>query len=131
MKLPRHLAIKLSPLVEAALGEPLVEPFVEIVEHNEQRLVLRSSYGHFTFDRERRLVLQDAAGVAEFKSIRSVDLSAFVGGRGARSWSIALYRSFLDRITVARSYDDGEVSVIGAKLSRIIGCRVISLVGPH
>ncbi len=131
MKLPRNLVIKLSPLVEAARGEPLVEPFFELLEHSPQRLLLRSSYGEFDFDREGRRVLRDSVAVADFASIRSVDLDVFPGGRGARSWSVTLYRSFLDRITVARGYDDGEVSVLGAKLSRVIGCKVISLSGPR
>jgi hypothetical protein len=129
VKLPDALALRLSPLVEAARGEPLVEPFVEVVDYNEQRLLLRSSYGEFEFDRSRAVVCRQGVEVADFRSIRSVDLAAFPGGRGQRSWSATLYRSFLDRITVARSYDDGEISVLGARLSRVIGCRVISLFG--
>ena len=129
MKLPHTLAVRLSPLVEAARGEPLVEPFVEVVEHSEQRLLLRSSYGEFEFDRARAVVRHQGVEVADFPSIRSVDLAVFPGGRGQRSWSATLYRSFVDRITVARSYDDGEISVLGARLSRVIGCRVIALFG--
>jgi hypothetical protein len=128
MKRPlQQWLVKLSPLVEAARGEPLVEPFVDLLDDGETRIELRSSYGHFVFDRVRRVVTQDGADTAPFDSVQSVDIGVFPGGRGARSWSITLYRGLVDRITVARTYDDGEASVPAAKLARAIGCKVISL----
>lgn len=129
MKLPQALIVKLSPLVEAARGEPLVEPFIQLNEEPGQRLVLASPYGSFAFDRARAAVFRDEAELAPFDSIQSVDIAAFPGGRGARSWSITLYRGFVDRITVARTYDDGEASIVAARLARLIGCKVVSLVG--
>ena len=127
MKIPQSLLLQLSPLVEAARGEPLVEPFVELHEEDGRRLRVRSAHGDFVFDRERRvLVLHDGAEL-DFGSIQSVDISAFPGGRGERSWSVTLYRGFLDRITVARTYDDGEASVLAARLSRVLECKVVSL----
>lgn len=129
MKLPRQLLVKLSPLVEAARGEPLVEPFLEVSEESEQRLVLRSSYGTFAFDRVRRVVLDGDTEPLAFDTIQSVDITAFPGGRGERSWSITLYCGFVDRTTVARTYDDGEASIVAAKLARVVGCKVVSLSG--
>jgi hypothetical protein len=129
MKLPQHWLLRLSPLVEAARGEPLVEPFVEIVSENEAALELVSPHGRFVFDRAQRVVLRDGAVLAPFDTVRSVDISAFPGGRGERSWSITLYRGIVDRCTVARTYDDGEASVLAARLARVIGCKVISLAG--
>lgn len=127
MKIPQSLLLKLSPLVEAARGEPLVEPFVELHEEAERRLRVRSSYGDFVFDRERRVVLLHDDTELDFASIQSVDVAAFPGGRGELSWSVTLYRGFLDRITVGRTYDDGEASVLAARLSRVLECKVISL----
>ena len=129
MKLPQALLVKLSPLVEAARGEPLIEPFVQIVELGEGRLQVDSAYGSFTFDRGLRLVHKDGAEISRFDAIESIDLAGFPGGRGAPSWSITLYRGFLDRITIGRTYDDGEASVVGARLARLIGCKVVSLTG--
>jgi len=129
MKIPHRLALKLSPLIEAARGEPLVEPFVEIVHFDDDRLVVDSSHGQFIFDRLERVVQQDEVEVATFDSIQSVDIAAFPGGRGERSWSITLFRSLFDRITVARTYDDGDASVVAAKLAGVIGCKVVSLMG--
>lgn len=129
MKLPRQLLVRLSPLVEAARGEPLVEPFLELAEESEQQLILRSSYGTFTFDRLRRVVLDGYAEPLGFDTIQSVDIAAFPGGRGERSWSITLYCGFVDRTTVARTYDDGEASIVAAKLARVVGCKVVSLSG--
>lgn len=129
MKIPHRLALKLSPLVEAARGEPLVEPFVEIETFDEQWLVIQSSHGRFEFDRRARVVLQDGQQLATFDSIQSVDIAAFPGGRGERSWSITLFSGFLDRITVARTYDDGDASVVASKMAEVIGCKVISLLG--
>jgi hypothetical protein len=129
MKIPHRLLVKLSPLVEAARGEPLIEPFVELAEDTEQRLVIRSPYGLFEFDRQERSVRRDAAEVTGFDAVQSVDIGAFPGGRGERSWSITLYRGVLDRITVARTYDDGEASVLAARISRMLGRKVISLAG--
>jgi hypothetical protein len=129
VKLPQHLLVKLSPLVEAARGEPLVEPFIELGAEGEGRLEITSPYGHFVFDRERRVVVKDGVDAAPFDSVQSVDIGAFPGGRGARSWSITLYRGIVDRITVARTYDDGEASVVAAKLARVLACKVVSLAG--
>ncbi len=129
MKIPHSLALKLSPLVEAARGEPLVEPFVEIGQFDDDRLVVDSSHGQFVFDRLERRVLKDEAEVATFESIQSVDVAAFPGGLGERSWSITLFRGFFDRITVGRTYDDGDASVVAAKLAGVVGCKVISLMG--
>jgi hypothetical protein len=127
MKIPRQLMVKLSPLVEAARGEPLVEPFLELSEEADRRLLVRSSYGSFVFDRGKGDVVLDDLSLVAFGSIQSVDIAAFPGGRGEKSWSITLYRGFLDRITVARTYDDGEASVVAAKLSRLLDCNVINL----
>jgi hypothetical protein len=129
MKIPHRLALKLSPLVEAPRGEPLVEPFIELETLDDDQLVLDSSHGNFVFDRKARVVLQGGQQVATFDSIQSVDIAAFPGGRGERSWSITLFCGFLDRITVGRTYDDGEASVVAAKLADVIGCKVISLLG--
>ncbi|MBL8325954.1 MAG: hypothetical protein JNJ89_13465 [Rubrivivax sp.] len=129
MKIPHRLALKLSPLVEAARGEPLVEPFVEIDTLDDDQLVLESSHGRFVFDRKARAVLQEGQQLATFDSIQSVDIAAFPGGRGERSWSITLFSGFLDRITVGRTYDDGDASVVASKLAGVLGCKVISLLG--
>ena len=127
MKIPHALLLKLSPLVEAARGEPLVEPFVELHEEADRRLRVHSSYGDFIFERERRMLVLPGGAEVDFGSIQSVDVAAFPGGRGERSWSVTLYRGFLDRITVGRTYDDGEASVVAARLSRVLECKVISL----
>ena len=127
MKLPHQVLVKLSPLVELARGEPLVEPFLKVEENNEERLALRSSYGAFVFDKKERHVTKDGTVISQFDKIQSVDVGAFPGGRGERSWSIVLFRSLIDRITVARTYDDGQASIDAAKVGRAIGCKVIAL----
>ena len=129
MKIPHRLALKLSPLVEAARGEPLVEPFVEIGRFDDDALVIESSHGSFVFDRKERVVSAGAQPLATFDSIQSVDIAAFPGGRGEPSWSITLFRSLFDRITIGRTYDDGDASVVASKLAAVIGCRVVSLMG--
>lgn len=127
MKLSQALLVKLSPLVEAARGEPLVEPFVQLTELGEGRVQVESAYGCFAFDRGLRLVHKDGAEISRFDAIESIDLAGFPGGRGAPSWSITLYRGFLDRITIGRTYDDGQASVVGARLARLMDCKVVSL----
>jgi hypothetical protein len=129
MKIPQQLWAKLSPLVEAARGEPLVEPFVELEERPGRCLELVSPYGIFVFDREQRVVRHDGAVLCPFDAIQSVDIGAFPGGRGEKSWSVTLYRGIVDRTTVARTYDDGEASVVAARLARLLDCKVVSLVG--
>lgn len=129
MKLPHRLALKLSPLVEAARGEPLVEPFVEIGQFDDNVLVIESSHGSFVFDRLQRVVKEGEQQLAAFDTIQSVDIAAFPGGRGERSWSITLFRSLFDRITVARTYDDGDASVVAARIADVVGCRIVSLMG--
>ena len=101
--------------VESARGEPLVEPFATLTERSGRCLVLSSSYGEFTFDRERGLLLQDGQEAAAFDSVQSVDLAAFPGGLGTKSWSITLYRGFVDRIDVAPT---GELRVVDYKTGK-------------
>jgi hypothetical protein len=127
MKIPPQLLLKLSPLVELASGRPLVEPFVDIVASNDERLQLLTPYGEFVFDKTGRRVLKDGQDLSGFDEVESVDINAFPGGRGERSWSIVLFRGFIDRITVARTYDDGEASVVASKLAGVLGCKVVSL----
>jgi hypothetical protein len=127
MKLPHQLLVKLSPLVEAARGEPLIEPFVEVAEHSEARLVLRSSYGLFSFDKAQRVITRDEVEVSGFDAVLSVDIGAFPGGRGEKSWSVVLFRGLVDRITIGRTYDDGEASVVAAKVAQVLSCKVVSL----
>lgn len=130
MKLPFPLAVKLSPLVEVTRGWPLVEPVLEIAEQNETRIVVESSHGRFVFDRQRRVVLADGGReLASFAAVRSVDIGVFPGGRGERSWSLSLFLGFFNRIAIGRTYDDGDASVIAAKLARAIGCKVVALSG--
>lgn len=129
MKIPHRLVLKLSPLVEAARGEPLIEPFVEVEQFDDDMLVINSSHGRFVFDRRQRVVQEGEMQLATFDSIQSVDIAAFPGGRGERSWSITLFRSLFDRITVGRTYDDGDASVVAAKIASVIGCRIVSLMG--
>lgn len=129
MKIPTALLHKLSPLVEAARGEPLVAPYIRVAAFDEQRLVLDTSHGHFSFERLPRVVLKDGDEACRFDDIASIDLAGFPGGRGAPSWSVTLYCGFARRITVGRTYDDGEASVTGARLARLIGCKVVSLAG--
>jgi hypothetical protein len=129
MKLPRQWLVRLSPLVEAARGEPLVEPFVETTEEPGHRFVLSTSYGRFVFDRAARRVLEGDTVLAGFDEVQSVDIAAFPGGLGERSWSITLYLGLIRRITMARTYDDGEASVLAARLARILECKVVALSG--
>lgn len=127
MKLPQLLRVKLSPLVEMARGEPLVEPFLDLVSHSEESLVLQSSHGEFCFDRLQQRVRKDGVDLCAFSDIESVDIAAFPGGRGERSWSIVLFCGFVNRITLARTYDDGQASVLAAKVAQVLGCKVLSL----
>jgi hypothetical protein len=127
MKLPPRLAYRLSPLVEAARGEPLLEPSLELAAADEARIVLHSEQGVFTFDRLQRRVAHDGAEVATFDEVRSVDINAFPGGRGAPSWGLSLYCSFTRRVPLGRTYDDGNASVLAARLARALGCKVVAV----
>ncbi len=126
MRLPQALIVKLSPLVEAARGWPLVEPAIEISPPGPGPITLRSAHGEFTFDLESRTFSRDGAEVTPFAAIQSIDVGAFPGGRGERSWSITLYLGFLKRVTLGRTYDDGDASVIAARLARATGAKVVA-----
>lgn len=126
MRLPQTLIVRLSPLVEAARGWPLVEPAIEISAPGQAPITLRSAHGEFVFDLERRTVSRDGAEVVPFAAIQSIDVGAFPGGRGERSWSITLYLGFLKRLTLGRTYDDGDASVIAARLARATGAKVVA-----
>ena len=127
MKPARLWTVRLSPLAEIVLGHALVEPFLEITKANDEHIVVASSYGEFTFDLENGVVLRDGGVVAGFNAVQSVDISSFPGGRGSRSWSVSLYLSPFNRITIGRAYDDVDTSVVAARISAALGCRVLSL----
>ena len=69
MKIPQLLLLKLSPLVDAARGEPLVEPFVELQEEAERRLRMRLSHGGFMVDGEASVLATRLSGVLECQVI--------------------------------------------------------------
>lgn len=127
MKLSHDWKLKLSPFTEATLGRPLVEPFIELVESGEVRLRIHSSHGEFVFDREARKVLRDGQAVTDFDSVRSVDISSLPGREDSKSWALSLYLSFFQRITIGRTYDDGQASVLAARLAAVIGCKVLAM----
>lgn len=127
MKIPHGLKIRLSPLAEVTLGRPLVEPFLEVTESSEARLVLESTYGTFVFDRLARVVLKDGAPVIDFDAVQSVEISAMPGREESRSWALVLYVSFFKRFTVGRTADDGDASVIAARIASVLGCKVLSM----
>lgn len=119
--------LRLSPLAEALTGQPLVEPSLLLRPLGETQLLVESGHGRFVFDRERRQVQHDGVDVAAFGDVKSVDITVFPGGRGARSWSISLYLGFFRRITLGRTYDDGDASVTAARLARLLDCKVLSM----
>lgn len=127
MKLPAPLMVRLSPLVEAARGEPLLEPALVLGSAADGSPCVRSELGEFLFDRERRVVEHDGREVVAFGDIASVDIDAFPGGRGQPSWGLTLYLSFLHRVPLGRTYDDGTASVVAARLARLVGCKVVAL----
>lgn len=127
LKLSQEWKLRLSPLAEVTLGRPLVEPFVEIVEAGESLLCIRSSHGEFVFDRVQRQVLRDGTPVATFDSVQSVDISSLPGREDARSWALSLYITFFQRVTIGRTVDDGEASVIAAKVAGVLGCKVLAM----
>lgn len=127
MKLPARLLVKLSPLVEAVRGEPLAEPSLRVSAQSEHRLQVDSELGRFSFDLLQRTVDDGTGRVLSFDQIQSVDVGAFPGGRGQPSWSVSLYLGPLNSVPLGRTYDDGDASVIAAKLARRIGCKVVAV----
>lgn len=127
MKLHPRLLHTLSPLVEAARGEPLLEPALELERVGDSLLVVQSELGRFEVDLASRVVRRDGAELAAFGDVQSVDIDAFPGGRGAPSWGLSLYLSFVRRVPLGRTYDDGTASVAAAKLARAIGCKVVAV----
>lgn len=127
MKLPAPLLVKLSPLVEALRGEPLLEPALRVTGQSEHTLQIESELGQVLVDLNLRTVRLDADRSVDFADIQSVDIGHFPGGRGEPSWSIALYLGPLRSIPLGRTYDDGDASVIAAKLARRIGCKVVAV----
>jgi len=127
MKLPARLLAKLSPLVEAVRGQPLAEPSLQITEQSVDRVRVESELGAAVFDLNLRIVQLEPGRQIGFAEIQSVDIGRFPGGRGEPSWSVSLYLGPLRSIPVGRTYDDGDASVIAAKLARRIGCKVIAV----
>lgn len=127
MKLPAPLLVKLSPLIEALRGEPLVEPALRITGQSAHQLQIESELGQVVVDLDLRTVQVEPGRQIDFSDILSVDVGQFPGGRGEPSWSVALYLGPLRSIPLGRTYDDGDASVIAAKLARRIGCKVVAV----
>ena len=125
--LPQLLRLKLSPLAEAITGQPLVDPAIVLTALDPTQLQLVSAHGRFVFDRQRGQVQRDGIDIAAFEAVQSVDIGSFPGGRGAPSWSVSLYMGFFRRVTLGRTYDDGEASVVAARLARLLDRKVVSL----
>lgn len=127
MKLPAQLLVKLSPLVEAVRGEPLAQPSLRVDGRSDTTLRLVSELGRFELQLPQRQVLLPGGRSLGFDDVQSVDVGAFPGGRGEPSWSVSLYLGPLRRVPLGRTYDDGEASVIAARLARLIGCKVVAV----
>lgn len=111
----------------SGIGRSLgLECHIELVEHGERFLVLRSEGRKVVADKRYKVVRVDSRLATSFEAIQSIDIEQHVTD-GSSVWSVSLYLSWWKRIHIGQSYDAVDASIAAAHLSRITGKEVRSL----
>lgn len=100
---------------------------IQILEHNVDRLVLRSGFFTLTIDRQYGTVVRSGRVLARFDEIRSIAIREQAWSDSATTWTVALDLARTGRLHVGTSTDDIEASVAAAHLSTITGKAVVVL----
>lgn len=81
-----------------------------------------------TFDASRRAVLRDDRVLARFSEIHSVDVRTLRDDSGyVVGYAIALHRGWFDNLHLGSTGDDAEASIVAARVSTIMGVKVLAL----
>jgi hypothetical protein len=90
------------------------------------KFVVRSSLAETVFDTRRRIVIRGHSVIARFSDIQAVNIRAIRDEDRPESWSVSLRTSIIGAINVATTTDDAEASILGARLSEVLGVKVVA-----
>jgi hypothetical protein len=118
-------------ILRTVLGE--MTPFfatdytIQIVQHDERFLILKSYQREIAFDKQRKTVQLGAKILTTFGAIQTIDVKDVDGGDGPSVWEVSLCLSWRSKIRIGESLDAAEASVAAAHISTMTGKRVLSL----
>lgn len=101
-------------------------PDMAVVDHTDQRLVIRSGHVEFVVDRNVGTVARAGREVARIDAIRSIDIARIKDDDGPERWTVSLYLLWFSRVRIGSTTDDVDASIVAAHLSTITGKKVLA-----
>ena len=100
--------------------------FLEIIEEGPNRLVLESNRGTMVVDARRRVVSRNGKDLINFERVKFVDVTREHDRGEYMEWRVDLYIGPLQNIRVGETPDDAQASIIGSRLTSLIGSKVLA-----
>ena len=94
---------------------------------SDNGLLIASNLGDTLLDTRRRMVLRNQRIVASFLDVKSVRIRKICNDDQPELWEVSLRTSsLLGGVDVAATTDDAEASILGARLSEVLGVPVVA-----
>ena len=90
------------------------------------KFIVTSRVAETVFHTRRRVVMRGRRVIAKFSDIQAVDIRAIRDEDRPKSWSVSLRTSFIGAINIGNTFDDVEASILGARLSEVLGVQVVA-----
>ena len=100
--------------------------FLEIVEEGPNRLVVESNRGTMVVDARRRVISRNGKELTSFDRVKFVDVTREQDRAELLEWRVDLYLGPLREIRVGETRDDAQASIVGARLTDLIGVKVLA-----
>jgi hypothetical protein len=100
--------------------------FLEIVEEGPNRLVLESNRGIMIVDARRKVISRSGKDLARFDQVRFIDVTREQERGECLEWRVDIYLGPLRKIRVGETRDDAQASIVGARLTSLIGAKVLA-----
>lgn len=114
----------LSTLREVLNPPPVSSREVIEIERAEGRLVVRSTVAVTEFDIRRRLIWRRGEVIARFSDIKAISVNRRDDEDRGTTWSVTLEISFFLALRIGVTHDDVDASILGARLSEVLGLPV-------
>ena len=111
----------------AAVGR-LLWPFqkLKVSQSGPSRLSIESRQGDFILDARRKSFSRNGRLLARFEQIRFVEVIHVSTDESGDHWEVRVQVDTRFPVHIGSTDDDAEASILAARLSSLVGCRVLA-----
>jgi hypothetical protein len=100
---------------------------LEILQHDDRLLVLKTGNRSVVTDKRFQTVKTGESVLATFDAIKSIDITANSNDDGPPFWVVSLNLNWHSSVRIGESSDATQASIVAAHMSTITGKKVRSL----